>query len=100
MTNEIKCCSLRITKKTFTLFNLKKRISDNKKNKKHNQKFSSLKISELFCHKTTDPISFHEDDVINQRKIMFKKKLLPDWILGGLKVIACQNTEKKVNIKK
>ena len=31
---------------------------------------------------------------------MFKKKLLPDWILGGLKVIACQNTEKKVNIKK
>ena len=42
-----------------------------------NKNFPPKKIPQLFCHKTNDPICFHIDVVINQRKLMFKKKVAP-----------------------
>ena len=51
-----------------------------KKTQKNNiqiKTFLQKKIPQLFCHKTNDPICFHIDVVINQRKLMFKKKVAP-----------------------
>ena len=37
-------------------------------------KTSSIKLPEGFGPRIIDPICFHKDGVINQRKLMFKKK--------------------------